>query len=78
MNILSNIYNLSAILGIGFIIVIMILTISSYRDEKSKNRNTTHFMMSLIVEGLIILFLLHMLFNTSKSTKSVLGGLEIL
>jgi len=77
MNFLVGVYNISAMLGIGLILIIMVLTITAYRNDK-KNKNRTHFIISLLVEASIILFLLHMLFNGNRTTKKVLGGLELL
>lgn len=76
MNILVTAYNISAILGIGILLVLLAMTIYSYNSEKDKKKKS-HYVVGIIIELLLIAFLLYMLMYASKRTKEILGGLDI-
>lgn len=76
MNILVGIYNISAILGIGVLLIFLALTLYSYNSTKDKAKKR-HYSIAIIIELLLIAFLIYMLMYASKRTKEILGGLDV-
>lgn len=76
MNFLVGIYNFSAILGIGILLLLLAGTIHTYNNTKQPQRKR-HFIIAMVIEVLLILFLLYMLIYASAKTKKILGGLDL-